>query len=96
MRNGIYSVTFSSNQGKQGSGVAIVTGDMIYGGDAGYYYKGSIQTEGQTAIARIQVARHQAREESIFGPLNDFTLEVSGTPNDEAFNRGRERHGTTG
>jgi hypothetical protein len=76
--------------------VIIVTGDLIYGGDAGYYYKGSIQTQGETATARIQVARHQAREESIFGPLNDFTLEVAGAPNDEAFNLQGEVTGQPG
>lgn len=85
MRDGIYSVTFRSNRGEVGTGVVIFNGGKAYGGDAGYYYKGSVETDGEDATAHIEVTRHQQGQESIFGPLNQFTLHLSGTPSDEAF-----------
>src|SRR5437660_1173227 len=86
MENGIYTVTFSSTQGQLGTGgVAYVIDGKVYGGDANFYYKGSVEISGQTATGQIHVGAHQTPAESIFGPLTDFDLQLSGEVTSDDF-----------
>lgn len=85
MQNGIYSVKFSSpTTGDLGSGTAIFFDGRVYGGDQSYFYKGSSNVQGETATAQMQVVRHQ-QGESIFGPLPEFNLELSGNVSGDSF-----------
>ncbi|HEY6229654.1 MAG TPA: GrlR family regulatory protein [Pyrinomonadaceae bacterium] len=78
MLNGIYSIQFSSSTTRDsGTGTAVFVNDKVYGGDQSYYYKGPVQIEGDNLSAQIRVIRHQPGE-SIFGPLREFTLQLSG------------------
>src|SRR5438132_1469586 len=97
MRNGIYSVDFRSSAGQLGTGgvVAFIDG-RAYGGDAGYYYKGEMNVTNKTASGQIHVAPHNARAESIFGPLTEFDLQVSGNVTDESFSLGGDVIGHPG
>ena len=97
MRNGIYSVAFSSSAGRLGTGgVAAFIDGKVYGGDAGYYYKGDVNVSGQSATGRIHVGPHGERSESIFGPLTEFDLQLSGTTTDDSFSLGGEVVGHPG
>jgi len=78
MLSGIYSIRFSSPTTQDsGTGTAVFIDDKVYGGDQSYYYKGPFQVEGESVTGQIRVVRHQPGE-SIFGPLHEFTLELSG------------------
>jgi hypothetical protein len=85
MLEGLYSVKFNSNMGSWGAGVALFTNGKVYGGDASYYYMGTANVEGENVSARIHVGHHQGERMSIFGSLNEFNLEVSGTPSGDSF-----------
>jgi T3SS negative regulator,GrlR len=97
MLNGIYSVAFSSAAGQLGTGgvVAFIDG-RAYGGDAGYYYKGTMNIDGQTATGQIHVAPHNERTESIFGPLTEFDLQLSGNVTEDSFSLGGDVIGHPG
>lgn len=92
MLNGLYSVRFNSSSGNQGSGVVAFIDSRAYGGDASYFYKGEVEVDGADVSGHIHVARHQPGE-SIFGPLGDFTLDLSGTLEGNGF---RLQGGVTG
>ena len=97
MLNGIYSVAFSSTAGQLGTGgvVAFMDG-KAYGGDASYYYKGNMNVTGQSATGQIHVGPHNERAESIFGPLTEFDLQLSGNVTDDSFSLGGDVIGQSG
>lgn len=77
--NGVYSVSFSSTQGQLGTGgVVYIIDGRAYGGDAHFYYMGSLELSGETATGQIHVGPHQQPTQSIFGPLTNFDLQLSG------------------
>jgi hypothetical protein len=84
--NGIYSVSFSSTQGQLGTGgVVYLINDKVYGGDANFYYMGSLNINGEEATGQIHVGPHQQPAQSIFGPLTNFDLQLSGSFRDGSF-----------
>jgi hypothetical protein len=97
MLNGIHSVAFSSTQGPVGTGGVISFKDgEVFGGDANFYYKGHIQVAGHTATGEIHVGPHQQPAQSIFGPLTEFDLQLSGNVIDDSFTLGGEVVGHPG
>jgi hypothetical protein len=87
--NGVYSVSFNSAQGQLGTGgVAYVSDGKVYGGDANFYYKGTLDVSGETATGQIHVGPHQQPAQSIFGPLTEFDLQLSGMFRDGSFSLG--------
>jgi hypothetical protein len=84
--NGIYSVSFNSAQGQLGTGgvVYFIDGN-VYGGDANFYYKGSLTVSGETATGQIHVGPHQHPAQSIFGPLTEFDLQLAGSFSNGSF-----------
>lgn len=86
MQNGIYTVSFSSTQGELGTGgVVYFLNGQAYGGDANFYYKGLVNVTGQTATGQIHVGPHQLPTASIFGPLTEFDLQLSGEVGNDSF-----------
>jgi hypothetical protein len=86
MLNGIYSVTFSSTQGELGTGgVVYFINGQAYGGDANFYYKGVVNVSGETGTGQIHVGPHQLPAQSIFGPLTEFDLQLSGNVTNDSF-----------
>lgn len=66
--SGFYSIQFSSGS-KAETGVIIITGDKVYGGDGGYLYSGSIKEIGDKNFSiYAKVA-----------PMNQDALSVFGT-----------------
>lgn len=86
MQTGLYSVEFSSGTGSFGAGIIVFTGDKVYGGDAGYYYTGSVEAGEGTTMARIRVGHHHGERNSIFGSLNEFNLDLTGSLTQDAVN----------
>lgn len=86
MKNGIYHVRFSSSSGGGGEGLAVVKDGTVNGGDSGYLYLGQLTVAGQALRGRLQVQRWNPGTVSVFGPLDNFALDLtgqSGAANDE-------------
>jgi hypothetical protein len=85
MLSGLYSVRFSAGGSNWGTGVVAFHDGKAHGGDASYYYMGTVEELGGEVRARIHVGHHTGERRSIFGPLNEFDLEVSGQPGGDNF-----------
>lgn len=85
MVNGMYSVSFTGPAGLGGSGVGAVKDGSINGGDAGYGYLGKFQVDGSKVSATLRIVQHKAGHMSVFGPLTDFNLALTGTTEGEQF-----------
>ncbi|OIV46834.1 negative regulator GrlR [Sodalis sp. TME1] len=72
MKNGIYFVTFQSNQQDFGNGTAIVQDSKVNGGDFGFVYKG--QVNGNSL--KLHVSQHDKSVTSVFGANTTFYLDL--------------------
>jgi hypothetical protein len=79
MQDGIYYVEFQSSLGATGHGLAVVSNDSLNGGDFGYIYQGRVKDAGNNASTRIQVSRYNPNAQSIFGLIDNFSLDLEGT-----------------
>lgn len=78
MLDGIYHVDFSSNSSSFGDGIAVFKGGSVNGGDSGYTYSGT-KSEGDSSFtSKLTIKRWNPSAQSIFGPVNEFSLELSG------------------
>ena len=79
MIKGLFAVNFTASRGNFGRGVIVVTPEgQIYGGDADYYYTGTLEQNGGALSGHIAVANHSGERNSVFGPVTQFSLRVSG------------------
>lgn len=79
MIEGLFAVNFTANAGNFGRGVAAFTPEgKVHGGDADYFYQGTLQENGGELSGQITVTNHSGVPNSVFGPVNSFTLRVSG------------------
>lgn len=85
MKNGIYHVRFSSQQGSHGEGLVVVKDGAVNGGDPGYLYLGTMLSDSNAVSGRLEVKRWNTKLPSIFGPLGSFSLDLSGTINGDGF-----------
>lgn len=76
---GLWTVEFRSSIGNTGYGTVVFDGRKAMGGTAGYYYFGGYQVEGNILTASLSVRRFNAQLVSVFGPLDAFELQLSGT-----------------
>lgn len=79
LQDGIYKVTFSAPDGQNGIGIIVISGGTVNGGDPAYTYQGRVDAEGDKLSAVIDVVRYNPKEVSIFGPLDQFQLQLNGT-----------------
>lgn len=78
MIEGIYHVRFSSRSHEFGTGVVVLKGRSINGGDHGYLYSGSLAEQDNTFTATLRIERWNPGAQSVFGPLDKIALELSG------------------
>lgn len=80
MLEALWSVTFNSTAGAHGAGVAVFETGRILGGDSAFMYVGSYETDRGEFSATIRVSKYNniSGMQSVFGPLKDFNLEVTG------------------
>lgn len=78
MRNGIYSVKFSSSTQDFGTGVIVVNNDTINGGDLGYLYTGVLTSQDDKLSGVVKVKRWNTSGVSVFGSLQEFDLMLTG------------------
>jgi hypothetical protein len=83
MKNGLYSIHVSLQDGRvgKGSGVIVFRDGRILGGDAYLFYTGSYSTKGDTFKGEVLVQRHTSSPDSnpLFGGPSPVGIGVSGT-----------------
>jgi hypothetical protein len=88
MKNGLYSIHVSLQDGRtgKGSGVVMFRDGKILGGDAYLFYLGSYTTRGDTFKGEVLVQRHTSSPDAnpLFGGPNPVGIGVSGTFTDTA------------
>jgi len=81
MQDGIYHVRFSSSVGSSGEGLIVFKQGTVNGGDAGYLYIGQLGVNGETLSGQLNIKRWNPAHVSVFGPLDNFDLQLSGKEN---------------
>lgn len=84
MIDGLYAVHFRTAD-NEGTGVVSITSGSINGGDFGYAYQGKLKESGQGVSATLAVSRFNPNADSVFGPADNFELEVSGPSSEKSF-----------
>jgi hypothetical protein len=79
MLDGIYHVTFSSNSGDFGAGIAVFKGNSVNGGDHGYVYTGTKSGQGDQFSSSLTIKQWNPAVPSIFGQTKTFVLELNGS-----------------
>jgi T3SS negative regulator,GrlR len=79
MLEGLWTVEFRSSIGNTGYGTVTFDGKKARGGTAGYYYLGDYQIEGNILNVSLHVRRFNAGLVSVFGPLEAFEVQLTGT-----------------
>ena len=85
MTAGIFFVQFSVGPNSVGAGLAVIANGDINGGDETYLYRGYLEAYGVQAKATIEVTHYRGPVNSVFGQLRNFTLELVGSADDQAF-----------
>lgn len=78
MVEGFWIVQYEGMKGG-GGGVAIFIKGAVFGGDTGYTYMGSYQTEGNSVTAHVMVNNFLPEVPSVLGVTGDFELYIHGT-----------------
>ena len=88
MKNGLYSIHVSLQDGRtgKGSGVIMFRDGKILGGDAYLFYTGSYTAKGDTFKGEVLVQRHTSslHANPLFGGPGSVGIGVSGTFTDAA------------
>jgi hypothetical protein len=81
MRDGLYRVQFRTPLGA-GTGVVVLHGDKVSGGDAGMYYTGIYTDNNGELDIKVRIGRHSATpgSSSVFG-IDNANLTLRGTAN---------------
>jgi hypothetical protein len=77
--DGIYYVEFQSSLSAVGYGLAVLSNGSINGGDFGYIYQGRMNNTGNNISTRIQVSRYNSNAQSVFGSIDNFSLDLAGS-----------------
>ena len=78
MFTGIYSARFMSNSTPVGSGIVVIDGASLHGGDLDYLYKGKYRLFDGKLSATVDVENYTGRPNSVLGPLRSFRLTLNG------------------
>ena len=83
MEDGLYIARFRTPL-DESSGVIVIQGQAVMGGDGGMYYAGTIDEAEQKITVKMTVRRHNETAISVFGDFTSFNLTLTGRK------RGRE------
>ncbi|WP_024461504.1 GrlR family regulatory protein [Marinimicrobium sp. LS-A18] len=83
MIEALYGIEFVSNSNDGGFGVAVLETGRVFGGDSSFVFIGSYESSNGNVTARIKCTNDRKLLQSIFGDINEFNLELSGTPDKE-------------
>ncbi|MCJ7777103.1 MAG: hypothetical protein MUP16_02165 [Sedimentisphaerales bacterium] len=85
MLNGIYQVQFMANNKSFGMGLILIENGRVNGGDLSYIYQGRFDYYGDDIQALIEVKHYSGPAISVMGPLQEFSLNLSGKQSGEIF-----------
>lgn len=85
MYDGLWTIEFRSSNNFFGSGVLILTNGRLLGGDYGYYYSGSYEINGEELRGKVSIIRFDPNSISVFGEVDNFSLDLKGTIKDYEF-----------
>lgn len=85
MNEGIYHVNFSAGGTNVGEGLVVIKGGAVNGGDPAYLYSGTMSNSGSSVSAQLHVQQWNTRLPSVFGPIKQFDLTLTGTASDANF-----------
>jgi hypothetical protein len=74
---GFWIVQYEGMNGN-GGGVAMFIRGRVFGGDAGYTYLGSYETNGDSVSAYVEVRSFLPDVPSVIGIIGDFELDIEG------------------
>jgi type III secretion system (T3SS) negative regulator GrlR len=77
MVEGFWVVQYEGVQGN-GGGVVVFTKGHVLGGDTGFVYTGTYQTDERTLTARVLVRNFLPEVPSVLGVQGDFELRLKG------------------
>jgi hypothetical protein len=77
MVEGLWTIEFTSPLGF-GTGVVVLTGKRLLGGDEGYYYSGEYAVDDHHIGGKAEIVRFNKNSLSVFGDMDSFTLELDG------------------
>jgi T3SS negative regulator,GrlR len=77
MVEGFWIVQYEGMQGN-GGGVVMFMKGKVLGGDTGYTYTGSYQTQGQSLKAQVLVRNFLPNVPNVTGVVGDFELTIDG------------------
>jgi hypothetical protein len=82
LAGGLYRVEFETLAGS-GTGIVVVSGDKIRGGDAAFAYFGFLKPKDNGFLAEIETRRHSPGRASVFNrePVHIQLMGVSDGPN---------------
>jgi hypothetical protein len=72
-------VTFSSGQLVGVPGLVVAKDGSVNGGDSGFIYRGTYNTNGQNLTAQGALSKHSPDAKSVLGPIDNYTLMLAGT-----------------
>jgi hypothetical protein len=79
MVEGLYGVAFSASNNRFGGGVLVIRDGKAFGGDAQYYYTGTVERSGEQLKFDIRVRHFHGQAISVFGDsLLDCTVKGTG------------------
>jgi len=82
MVEGFWIVQFEGVQGN-GGGVVFLKKGRIYGGDSGFVYTGTYQTDEKTITGHVKVRNFLPEIQSVFGLSGDYELSLKGNVVDQ-------------
>jgi hypothetical protein len=91
---GLWTIEFGSSVGVFGGGVVVFQSGTVMGGDAGYYYVGTYQENGDSVRATVELAPFIEGYVSVFKTIGRaLTLDLEATVTDDrhAVAQGRVR-----
>jgi hypothetical protein len=78
MLEALWSVQFITSDATVGGGVVVFETQRVFGGDSSFFYLGDYTLDRHQIEVRVKVRRHTPGPQSVFGPLDEFELMLSG------------------
>lgn len=75
--DGLYTARFRTPL-DDASGVVVVLGDTVYGGDTGMYYFGRFAERDGEIEVNLEIRRHNEATHSVFGDFDGFKMTLKG------------------
>ena len=80
--DGLWTAQFTGKE-VAGSGVVVFSNGKLFGGETGFYYIGTYESDGKVVKARVMIRNFDPALPSGFGIPGDYEMDVSGVFQDD-------------